>query len=198
MESFTVNTTPLKFFRCISKKTIEKFAMTNKAIYVMGDFNIDLLKCETSHFSHNFLLHLQSCYLIPTVDKPSRVHRASATLIDNIFVNNADKILASGNTATDVSDHFLQVCVIKSAIDKFKGKIIKLRDYSKFCAVRFNDDLSNFHWDDILSSGKNNRDVLFSSFYNKFNTIVNKHAPLIKLSSRKRKRCFRSLRLPLH
>ena len=29
--------------------------------------------------------------------------------------------------------------------------------------------------------------MLFSSFYNKFNTIVNKHAPMIKLSSRKRK-----------
>ena len=84
----------------------------------MGDFNIDLLKCETSHFSHNFLLHLQSCCLIPTDDKFTRVLRASATLIDNIFVNNPDKILASGNVVTDVSDHFSQVCVIKSAIDK--------------------------------------------------------------------------------
>ena len=51
----------------------------------MGDFNVDLLKCETSHFSHKFLLHLQSCYLIATVDKPTRVHRASVTLIDMTF-----------------------------------------------------------------------------------------------------------------
>ena len=29
------------------EETIEKFAMTNKAIYIMGDFNIDLLKSET-------------------------------------------------------------------------------------------------------------------------------------------------------
>ena len=145
----------------------------------MGDFNIDLLKCETSPFSHNFLLHLQSFYLIPTVDKPTRVDRASATLIDNIFVNNPDKILASGNIVKDVSDHFSQVCIRKSAIDKFKGKNTKLRDYSKFSAVRFNDDLSNVHWDDILSTGKNNVVVLFSSFYNKFNTIVHKHTPMI-------------------
>ena len=112
----------------------------------MGDFNIDLLKCETyaSHFIHNLLLNLQRCYLIPTVDKPTRVHRASATLIDNIFVNNPDKILASGNIVTDVSDHSSQVGVIKSATDKFKDKTIKLRDYSKFSAVRFNDDLSMF------------------------------------------------------
>ena len=112
----------------------------------------------------------------------------SATLIDNIFVNDLDKILASGNILTNVSDHFSQVCVIKSAaMEKYKGKTIKLRDYSKFSAVRFDDDLSNVHWGDILSSGKNNVDVLFSSFYNKFNTIVNKHALMKKLSGRKRK-----------
>ena len=87
--------------------------------------------------------------------------------------NNPHKILASGNIVTDVSDHFSPVCVIKSAIDKYKGKTIKLRDHSKFSAVRFNDDLSNVHWDDILGSGRNNVDVLFSSFYNKFNKIVN-------------------------
>ena len=65
----------------------------------MGDFNIDLLKSETSQISHDFLTSLQSCYLIPTVDKPTRVHRNSATLIDklidNIFLNNPDQILLS-------------------------------------------------------------------------------------------------------
>ena len=107
----------------------------------MGDFNVELLKCGTSNFRHNFLSHLQSCYVIPTVDKPMRVHRASATLTDNI-------ILANVNIVTDISDHFSQVCV-KNRFVSYKGKSIKLRDYSKFSAVRFNNDLSNVHWDDI-------------------------------------------------
>ena len=51
------------------EENIEKFSSTNKALYIMGDFNIDLLKCETFHFTHNLFLHLQSCYLIPAVDK---------------------------------------------------------------------------------------------------------------------------------
>ena len=102
-------------FQTYFEETVEKFALTNKAIYMMGDFNIDLLKCEISHFSHNFLLHLQSCYLVPTVDKPR-----SATLIDNIFVNGPDKILAGGNIFTDVSDHFSQVLCHKIRSD---GKI---------------------------------------------------------------------------
>ena len=72
----------------------------------MGDFNVDLLKCEKSQISQNFLLSLQSCYLIPTIDKPTRVRNNSATLIDNIFINNRDKFLASGNIISHISDHF--------------------------------------------------------------------------------------------
>ena len=98
--------------------------------------------------------------------------------------------LSGVDCSTDISDHFSQVCVIKSAIDKFKGKSIKLRDYSKFSAVCFSDDLSNVHRDDILSSGKNNVDVLFPSFYNKFNPMV-KNVLMIKISNRKRKVLFK-------
>ena len=55
------------------EQTLEKFISTGKNVCVMGDFNLCLLKSEVSEFSHNFLLSLQSCYLIPTIDKPSRV-----------------------------------------------------------------------------------------------------------------------------
>ena len=79
----------------------------DKDVYIMGDFNIDLLKCESSQISEDFLLSLQSCYLIPTVDQPTRVHRTSATLI----VNNPDKLLTSGNIISDIIDHFSQFCI---------------------------------------------------------------------------------------
>ena len=84
-------------------------------VYIMGDFN-DLLKCESSQVSQDFLISLQSCYLIPTVDKPTRVHRTSATLI----VNNPDQLLASGNIISDISDHFSQFCITTSAKDKLQ------------------------------------------------------------------------------
>ena len=65
------------------EQTLEKFISTGKNVCVMGDFNLCLLKSEISEFSHNFLLSLQSCYLIPTIDKPSQVRSNSASLIDN-------------------------------------------------------------------------------------------------------------------
>ena len=92
----------------------------DKDVYIMGDFNIDLLKCETSQISQDFLLSLRSCYLIPTVDKPMRVHRTYATLIDNIFVNNPDKLLLGGNIISDISDNFSQFCITTSAKDRLQ------------------------------------------------------------------------------
>ena len=89
-------------FMSYFEETIEKLTSLNKNVFIMGDFNIDLLKCETSQISHDFLMSLQSCYLIPTVDKPTRVHRNSATLIDNIFLKNPDQILLSGSGIQDV------------------------------------------------------------------------------------------------
>ena len=158
-------------------------------VYILGDFNIDLLKYESSQISQDFLLFLRSCYLIPTVDKPTRVHRTSATLFDNIFVNNPDKLLASGNIISDISDHFSQFCIITSAKDKLQqAKNIKIRDYSKFSADSFNDELSEVDWNQIIANGRTNcANKLFSSFYNKYNTIVNKDAPMKKLSKRKAK-----------
>ena len=84
-----------------------------------------LLKTESSSYSQDFLLALQSFYLLPTIDKPTRVRSNSESLIENIFVNNPDLVLISGNIITDVSDHFSQFCILKSNRDKLVKKIIK-------------------------------------------------------------------------
>ena len=69
-------------------QTLEKLSASGKSIYIMGDFNVNLLRGESCKYSHNFLPSLQSYSFIPTIDKPTRVYRNSATLIDNILVNN--------------------------------------------------------------------------------------------------------------
>ena len=56
--------------------------------------------------------------MLPTIDKPTRIYRDSATLIDNIFVNNFDDLVLSGNVITDLSDHFSQFCIMHSTLTK--------------------------------------------------------------------------------
>ena len=69
------------------EETIEKLSASGKPIYLMGDFNINLLRSETCNHAQNFILSMQCFNLMPTIDKPTRVHNDSATLIDNIFVS---------------------------------------------------------------------------------------------------------------
>ena len=57
---------------------------------------------------------LQSCYLIPIIDKPARARSSSATLIVDIFINNPDQVVTCGNIVSDISDHFSQFCILKS------------------------------------------------------------------------------------
>ena len=42
-------------FQLYFDECIEKFTPSGKDIVIMGDFNIDLLKCELSNHSHDFL-----------------------------------------------------------------------------------------------------------------------------------------------
>ena len=151
-------------FQSYFEETIEKLNSTGKQLYIVGDFNIDLLKFETSRYSHDFLVALQSCYLIPTIDKPTRVRNNSATLIDNIFVNNPEQVHLSGNLITDLSDHFAQFCIMKSVREKpTKFQKTKVRDYSQFRADCFNHDLSQVKWNNIISNATNDIDKMFSS-----------------------------------
>ena len=172
-------------FQTYFDMTLERLSSSNKPIYIMGDFNIDLLKAETNGFSHDFLLSIQSYSFLPLIDKPSRVYNNSATLIDNIIVNRLDGNLSSGNIISDISDHYSQFCFIHSPPLRSFYQGVKIRDYSKFSEEDFVNDVSQIEWDSLITNGS--VDKCFSSFYNKLNKLVNKHAPIKAVSKRKAK-----------
>ena len=61
----------------------------NKELYIYGDFNFDLLKIDTDHYTQHFFNFLCSFYHIL---QPTRVTDNTATVIDNIFSNNIQDI----------------------------------------------------------------------------------------------------------
>lgn len=175
-------------FQTYFEQKLEYYTSKGKHVVIMGDFNIDLLKIDQCNYAHNFMLSLQSCSMIPSIDKPTRVHRNSSTLIDNIFINNPDNISVTGNIISDVSDHFSQFCILDS-IASVKQNIFnhKYRDYSQFSETLFNNELSEIDWGSILMNSSNNPSKAFSTFFNKFNKTLNKHAPFKTISKRKLK-----------
>ena len=141
-----------------------------------------------------FLMSLQSCFLLPTIDKPSRVSRTSATLIDNIFVNIPNQVSISGNIISDISDHFSQFCILKSVAEQTHASIRKVRDYSQFSSDSFTAELGYVDWNEIIHRGGDDINKMFSGFYNKLHNIINKHAPVKSISKRRAKQLTKGIR----
>ena len=59
---------------------------SSKQIFLLGDFNIDLLKYESSELINSFHDTLSPDFLSPQINLPTRIS-SSSTLIDNIFCN---------------------------------------------------------------------------------------------------------------
>ena len=59
----------------------------------------------------------------------------SATLIDNIFINNPENNIVSGNIVSDTTDHFSQMCILTSHCKPFfPNNKTKVQDYTTFNA----------------------------------------------------------------
>ena len=74
---------------------------SSKRIFLLRDFNIDLLKYELSEPINNFMDTLSSNSFLPHILLPTRISKTS-TLIDNIFSNSTsfDEIESCNITST--------------------------------------------------------------------------------------------------
>ena len=59
----------------------------------MGEYNVDLLKHD---INKNFTNEIYSWSFYPLITKPKRITRTTATLIDNIFLNEFDHKVRTG------------------------------------------------------------------------------------------------------
>ena len=72
-------------------------ATEKKQILLLGDFNINLLKCNEDSEIMSFLDIMNSHLILPQIYLPTRVTEHSKTLIDNIFSTPTDSGTISGN-----------------------------------------------------------------------------------------------------
>ena len=95
-------------FNVLFEQAMEKISAENKEIYLLGDFNIDLLKIDNENKIDELYNIISTNFLVPHVTLPTRITSKSATFIDNIFSNNFNFSHAvSGNLTVTISDHLL-------------------------------------------------------------------------------------------
>ena len=91
-----------------------KIKSPNKAIYIVGDTNLNLIDYKTNIKVKNYLNLLFQKNFIPVINKPTRVSRNNATIIDHINTNHfLNNYMHSGIISADISDHFPMFLISK-------------------------------------------------------------------------------------
>ena len=108
-------------FKDSLNELLHKLDSLNEKCFLMGDFNIDLLKLEDNPSTIDFLNQMFSSAFYPLISRPTRITDSSATLIDNISVNNIEENYESGILFTGLSDH-LPVFQITGSIHNQRKK----------------------------------------------------------------------------
>ena len=126
------------------RQTLQKITKTKKTCVLAGDFNVDLINYGQNCHVDSFYDEISSYSFRPLVLQPSRVTSKSATLIDNIFVNDLSSFSSGGNITCSISDHFSQFCFINIFEKVHSSKKAKFsRDWRNFNRERFDYEIRN-------------------------------------------------------
>ena len=141
--------------------------------FIMGDFNLDLLKHELHRPREKFLDIMYANSYIPMINRPTRGTRDTCTLIDNIFTNNYSirSNFFSGILKADITDHYILFHIIKDKDgekdDSNEYKTVRIVNESR--TNQFIEKIQNANWS-VLNSYRDCQ-TYFSKFYALFKTI---------------------------
>ena len=160
---------------------LAKLAKENKEVYICGDFNINLINMDSNNGATNFYNLFASSGFLPLILHPSRVvDNQNPSLIDNIFTNNTNSIILSGNIYLTLSEHFSQFASIQHDMIDVKHIDMYARNYSNYSDEKFRDDVSIQMWSHPPSVTDVN--FLTCDFVWKLDGSAERTAPIEKLS----------------
>ena len=128
-----------------------KISNENKKSYIMGAFNIDLLKFQTHGKTNDFIESTISKGYLPLITKPTRVTIYSATLIDHIYSNATSQNYDSGIIISDVADHFGTFYASRKYSSKNIPTYIRTRQMKQVNISNFKQLLSSTDFNSVLS-----------------------------------------------
>ena len=168
---------------------LDKLSKENKQVFLLGDFNINLLNYNDHQPTNEFLDSLASNSFIPHILQPTRTTSHSKTLIDSIFSNIISHEVVSGNITTTISDHLPQFLFAPNVLSKNscqKSNIYE-RDWSKFIQTDFLLDYFDKHWSDVLQLDQQDVNLSIESFLDNMNSLLDEHTPLKRINKYKLK-----------
>ena len=167
---------------------LKKINQEQKKVFLLGEFNIDLMHYNEHKPTNEFLDSLASNSYLPYIIQPSRHTSHSRTPIDNIFSNVISKGIICVNTTAAISDHLPQFLVSPNTFanpPSNKSNVFE-RDW-EFHQENFILDYFDTDWSNLLNLNEKNVDLSTNNFFNAMNSLLDKYAPFKKISKYKLK-----------
>ena len=151
---------------------------------MLGDFNLDLLNSESHNLTGEYLDTLSSFSYIPLINKPTRVTKDSASIIDNIFTNNLNELsnCLHGIFVTDISDHYPIFHMNLDKSEKQTDTYVMKRKYTEANKHSFLHSLHEIDWHEIYNIPETNSS--FDKFHSILKELHAKHFPKVKVKIR--------------
>ena len=150
----------------------------NHSIVLRLDHNLDFLKQEVHSPTRSFIERILDLGLYPTVSRPTRITKNSATLIDNILVSQSlIEKFKSNVVLDDISDHLPTVISLTDMnLAKSEPLTVKSRDTRERNLKALVGELSSVDWSDILDI--NDVNLSTNSMHELLLTKINHHLPV--------------------
>ena len=136
-------------------RLLRKFTSDQLNRLIIGlDHNLDLIKHDKHRRTNEFIEINLDNQLLPTITKPTRITRTTATLIDNIIIGrNFQSDFEACILISDISDHLPCLLTVKklSLFEKSPTKITT-RGLNEHKINTLNDKLSEVNWKEQFHS----------------------------------------------
>ena len=153
----------------------------NKRVYIMGDFNLNLLNCSNDNDVKQLINTFHSRNLFSVITKPTRVTSTSATLLDHCWTNDILNCFENNIIFNTLSDHFPIYASFNNKTDRDEvncESVIYFRNFNNENIQNFKLDLMNVNWQLVFVA--DNPNVGYDNFITIFLSLFNKNFPLIE------------------
>ena len=170
----------------------EKLQHENKNIYLAGDFNFNLLNTDKNE-TFDFFETMMSHKLQPAITIPTKINPKKSTIIDNIFTNQTNPDMLSGNLTLAISDHLPSFLIAPRDNQNHipKKQNIYTRKTKNFDRNNFILDYLDIDWNSTLRPDENNVNTSLQLFLTKMNELLDKYMPIRKLTKKEFKRRYK-------
>ena len=165
-------------FFTTTNELLSKISKENKVCYLMGDFNLNLMNHQSHSVTGEFLDALYSNMFFPLITRPTRITCHSATLIDNIFVNQFFDRSRSGLFFTDISDHLPIFSIHFDTSISASNETVFVRDVNQVNTTKFLSHLERIDWSQYATPDDPNN--AYNSFFKQYSTAYDSCFPLKK------------------